>query len=117
MTSTACPGLSDRRRSERKAGNLAGNPQCVLTTGRNVLRDGLDIVVEGTAVRVSDDATLRRVADRYEAKYGSDWHFDVRDGEFVGPGGPALVFAVAPATAFGFRRGEYGQTRYRFPGR
>lgn len=89
----------------------------MLTTGRNALRDGLDIVVEGIAVRVSDDAILQPVADRYEAKYGSDWHFDVRDGVFVGLGGPALVFSVAPATAFGFRRGEYSQTRYRFRGR
>lgn len=102
---------------ERKAGNLAGNPHCVLTTGCNALREGLDVVVEGTAVRVSDDATLRRVAERYEAKYGSDWHFDVRDGAFVGGGGPALVFAVSPTKVFGFRRGVYSQTRYRFVGR
>src|SRR5580658_1079010 len=31
---------------ERKAKNLAQNPRCVLTTGRNDL-DGLDLVVEG----------------------------------------------------------------------
>jgi nitroimidazol reductase NimA-like FMN-containing flavoprotein (pyridoxamine 5'-phosphate oxidase superfamily) len=103
--------------AERKAGNLAGNPHCVLTTGCNALGEGLDVVVEGKAVRVSDEATLRRLADRYEAKYGRDWHFDVRDGAFVRDGGPALVFAVSHTTAIGFRRGVYSQTRWRFPAR
>jgi Pyridoxamine 5'-phosphate oxidase len=102
---------------ERKAGNLGHNPHCVLTTGRNALSEGLDIVVEGRAVRVTDEVMLRRVADHYETKYGSDWHFDVRDEAFLHAGGRALVFAVSPATAFGFRRGDYGQTRWRFPAR
>src|SRR6476620_427141 len=31
--------------SERKAKNLAQNPQCILTTGCNTFEDGLDIVV------------------------------------------------------------------------
>jgi general stress protein 26 len=100
---------------ERKALNLAGNPHCVLTTGSNALDEGLDLVLEGTAVRVTDEARLRRLAEAYEEKYGSDWHFDVRDGAFHGDGGgPALVFAVAPTTAFGFAKAPYGQTRWRF---
>src|SRR5690348_15794697 len=70
---------------ERKAKNLAENAQCILTTGRNSMHeDGLDVVVEGNAVRVTDAAKLQRIADVYEAKYGSDWHFDVRDGGFQG---------------------------------
>jgi general stress protein 26 len=99
---------------ERKAKNLAGNPHCVLTTGCSALDEGLDLVVEGDAVKVSDDARLRRIAEAYESKYGSDWHFDVRDGAFYGEGGEALVFEVAPTTAFGFRKGEFSQTRWRF---
>src|SRR5205809_8017907 len=47
---------------ERKARNLASNPHCALTTGCNAF-DGLDLVVEGDAVRVTDDAELRRIAD------------------------------------------------------
>jgi hypothetical protein len=103
---------------ERKAGNLAGNPHCVLTTGSNKLHEGLDLVVEGNAVRLTDDVRLRRVADAYVTKYGDDWRFDVRDGAFQhsgGPGGRALVFEVAPTTAFGFGKGRYSQTRWRFP--
>jgi general stress protein 26 len=102
---------------ERKAKNLAQNAHCILTTGRNELnQEGLDLVVEGDAVRVTDNALLQRVADRYEAKYGSDWHYDVRDGTFVGSeDNIALVFEVAPTTAFGFGKGAvFSQTRWRF---
>jgi len=65
---------------------------------------------------VTDDAKLQRVADLYEAKYGSDWRFDVRDSSFNGQAGNvALVFKVAPTTAFGFSKGALsGQTRWRF---
>ena len=103
-------------RGERKAKNLAQNPHCILTTGCNALDEGLDLVVEGDAAKVSDDARLRRVADAYESKYGSEWHFDVRDGAFRNDAGDeALVFEVAPSTAFGFGKGElYSQTRWRF---
>jgi hypothetical protein len=50
----------------------------------------------------------------YESKYGADWHFDVRDGEFHAQGHDALVFAVAPAKVLGFGKGQYSQTRWRF---
>ncbi|MGP3999661.1 pyridoxamine 5'-phosphate oxidase family protein [Streptomyces sp. 8N706] len=101
--------------AERKAENIARNPHCTLTTGCNSLDEGLDVVVEGDAERVSDDAELRRIAEAYESKYGSDWHFDVRDGVFHHQAGEALVYEVAPSTAFGFRKGDYSQTRWRFP--
>ncbi|GAB3151055.1 pyridoxamine 5'-phosphate oxidase family protein [Micromonospora sonneratiae] len=101
--------------TERKARNLAANAHCVLTTGSNMLNKGLDLVVEGEAVQVDDDGRLRRIAAAYESKYGSDWHFEVRDGVFHNAaGGTALVYEVAPTTIFGFAKGEYGQTRWRF---
>ena len=65
---------------ERKAKNLADNPQCILTTGCNSADEGLDVIVEGEARHVTDDALLTRLAAAYEAKYGAVWHFDVRDG-------------------------------------
>lgn len=99
---------------ERKAHNLAANPQVVLTTGRNALKGGLDVVVEGTAVRVQDPGRLQELADAWEQKYGSDWHFEVTDGGFGGQGGTALVFRVEPQTAFGFGKDPYSQTRWRF---
>ncbi|WP_069172545.1 pyridoxamine 5'-phosphate oxidase family protein [Streptomyces griseus] len=102
--------------AERKARNLAANPEVVLTTGVNRLDKGLDVVVEGRAVRVADEERLIALAEGWEAKYGSDWHFGVTDGMFSnGAGGRALVFAVAPRTAFGFAKGDpFGQTRWRF---
>src|SRR6266508_6215000 len=58
---------------ERKAKNVAKNSQVSITTGCNDLNNGLDIVVEGRALAVSDDATLRRVVETYVAKYGEGW--------------------------------------------
>jgi nitroimidazol reductase NimA-like FMN-containing flavoprotein (pyridoxamine 5'-phosphate oxidase superfamily) len=102
---------------ERKAKNLARNAHCILTTGCNYLnKEGLDLVIEGEAAQVSDEAILRHVADAYESKYGSDWRFAVNDGAFHGNAGNiALVYEVAPTTAFGFGKGKsYSQTRWRF---
>jgi hypothetical protein len=97
--------------------NLAQNAHCVLTTGCNQLQEGLDIVIEGDAVRVRDDVLLRRVADLYLSKYGEDWRFDVRDGAFFGQGGEALVYEVAPSKILGFAKGaEFSQTRWRVEG-
>jgi general stress protein 26 len=103
--------------SERKAKNLAHNTHCILTTGRNTLNEeGLDLVLEGMAVQVSDEHRLQRIADAYEAKYGRDWHYDVRDGALIGgQGNLALVFEVAPTAIFGFGKGAtFSQTRWRF---
>ena len=102
--------------TEQKVANLATNPRCVLTTGRNLLHGGLDVVVEGGAVRVRDDDRLHALADAWESKYSSEWRFEVRDGVFDGPGGPAHVYAIRPGTVFAFRKGPYSQTRYRLGG-
>jgi hypothetical protein len=101
--------------SERKNKNLARNPRIVLTTGCNSLSEGLDLVVQGDAVPVSDEAKLKRLADAYVSKYGEDWRFTVRDGLFHHSEGAAIVYEVRPETAFGFAKGESGgQTRWRF---
>jgi general stress protein 26 len=103
---------------ERKAKNLAENSHCVVTTGSNTLSGGLDLVVEGDAVNVSDEDRLQLIADAYATKYGADtWHFTVCEGAFHHEGGVvrALVFEVAPTKAFGFGKGEqFSQTRWRF---
>ncbi|MEW2396981.1 pyridoxamine 5'-phosphate oxidase family protein [Streptomyces sp. NPDC046862] len=100
---------------ERKAQNLAENPQVVLTTGTNTWDQGYDLVVEGEAARVTDNDRLRELAAAWEAKYGSFWHFEVRNGHFHHGGGQAVVFSVAPHLVFGFGKGEpFSQTRWRF---
>src|SRR4051794_18453346 len=40
---------------EQKGVNLARHAACVLTTGTNTWKAGLDVVVEGTGRRVTDD--------------------------------------------------------------
>lgn len=99
---------------ERKAKNLVVSPACVLTTGSNALHEGYDLIVEGNAVPLTDEARLRRLAEAYVVKYGPDWRFDVRDGAFHSRGRRAEVFRVAPVTAFGFGKGTYSQTRWTF---
>ena len=99
---------------EQKAVNLAKNTRCTLTTGTNAWKAGLDVVIEGSAQRVTDDTHLQRLADAWESKYEGDWHFDVANGAFQGDGGEALVFKVVPAKILAFAKGEFAQTRYRF---
>jgi nitroimidazol reductase NimA-like FMN-containing flavoprotein (pyridoxamine 5'-phosphate oxidase superfamily) len=101
---------------EQKARNIAANPQVVLTTGTNALHGGLDLSVEGRAERVTDPERLQVLANAWEKKYGSGWHFEVRDGGFEGGHALALVFRIEPATVFGFGKGPYSQTRWCFTG-
>lgn len=99
---------------EQKAKNLAANPGVVVTTGKNEW-SGIDVVLEGRAVRVTDDETLRELAAAWESKYGAEWHFDVVDGAFHHEAGAALVFAAPPIKAYAYDRDDPGgATRYRF---
>jgi len=100
--------------SEQKAKNLEQNAHCLLATGGDSMATGLDLVVEGDAVTVTDRSELQRVADAYEAKYGSEWHFDVNDSGFEHEAGNALVFEISPAKAFGFAKGSFSQTTWTF---
>jgi general stress protein 26 len=110
---------------ERKALNLQQNPHCAVTTGCNRYGEGLDVVIEGEAIRVTDQATLTQMVEAYKSKY--DWNFGVGDGvlHLVGmeidekidlSGQPAVpAFRVTPVKAFGFGRGEtFTQTRWTF---
>ena len=100
---------------EQKARNLEHNARVALTTGNNAWARGLDVVVEGTALRVSERDALQRLADAYETKYGSVWHFDVGDGVFVTEqGGGAAVFRIEPAKVLAFAKEPHAQTTYRF---
>jgi general stress protein 26 len=105
-----CTGLR-----EQKARNLEHNQQVALTTGTNAWARGLDVVVEGTAVRITDRDELVHLAEAYEAKYGSVWHFEVGDAAFVGQGDePAAVFRIAPAKVLAFAKEPHAQTTFRF---
>lgn len=99
--------------TEQKRKNLEQNPHCIMTTGTNGLEEGLDLVVEGEAVRVTDEARLRVLSEVWNAKYGSDWQLTGTQDD------PDHVFEVTPVTAFGFRKGfakdgQGCQTRWRW---
>jgi uncharacterized pyridoxamine 5'-phosphate oxidase family protein len=101
--------------TEQKARNLEANPKVALTTGTSSMSEGLDIVVEGDAVRVTDVPVLSAAAARYHSKYG--WTFAARDGSLHSDdGGEAYLFRVDASKGFSFGKGEenFSQTRYRF---
>ncbi|WP_405577478.1 pyridoxamine 5'-phosphate oxidase family protein [Streptomyces sp. NBC_01190] len=100
---------------EQKARNLTARHQVALTTGSNALKEGLDVVVEGEAVRVREQRRLELLAAAWVGKYGEEWRFEVRDGAFRHQGGGAAsVFEVAPTKVLAFRKGgTYAQTSWR----
>lgn len=102
--------------TEQKARNLTASPHVILTTGCNGWQSGLDVVVEGDAVQISDEALLRRLAGAWTTKWDGSWQFQVRDGSFWhAEGGPALVFQVVPAKVLAFAKGEpFSHTTHRF---
>jgi hypothetical protein len=99
----------------RKSRNLNANPNCVVS----VSLPGLDLVIEGKAVRVTDETTLKRLAGRYAAQ---GWPATVADGAFTAPysapsAGPPPwnLYAITPVTAFGVASAEpHGATRWQF---
>jgi nitroimidazol reductase NimA-like FMN-containing flavoprotein (pyridoxamine 5'-phosphate oxidase superfamily) len=90
-----------------KGRNLARDPRCAIT----VASEGIDLVVEGHAKKVRDEAKLRLVADAYASKY--EWLVTVRSGAFHDADGaptagppPYEVFEVIPSVVFGFGTDE-----------
>ncbi|HEY8760844.1 MAG TPA: pyridoxamine 5'-phosphate oxidase family protein [Candidatus Dormibacteraeota bacterium] len=99
----------------RKSRNLAENPSCTIS----VSLDDLDLTVEGIAQRVTDMATLERLANLYAAQ---GWPARASEGaiiaDFSAPSaGPAPwdLYAVTPKAAVGVATAEpHGATRWRF---
>jgi general stress protein 26 len=99
--------------AEQKAVNLATNPHVVLTTGANTWDHGLDVMVEGQARRVTDRATLERLAAAWRTKWDGSWRFEVaEDGFHHGAGDLVLVFAVEPTKVLAFGKGPFTHTRH-----
>jgi nitroimidazol reductase NimA-like FMN-containing flavoprotein (pyridoxamine 5'-phosphate oxidase superfamily) len=103
--------------NEQKFRNMQAHPHVVLTTGCNHWDQGIDVVVEGEAVQVTDDATLEPVAAAFLKRWDGRWQFTAREGQFrdtEGRGG-ACVFAVKPTKVFAHAKGDpFGATRHRF---
>lgn len=101
---------------EQKAVNLGTNQNVVLTTGCNNWQHGVDVVVEGEAVQVTDESVLKRLAEAWAEKWDGRWHYEVHERRFRRDGGSnaIVVFSVKPAKVFAFAKGTFGQTRFRF---
>jgi Pyridoxamine 5'-phosphate oxidase len=99
----------------RKSKNLAARADCAISVN---LPD-LDLVVEGTAERVTDADTLQRLAGLYDAQ---GWPATVEGDAFTAPysapsAGPPPwnLYEFRPTTAFGVAGAEpHGATRWRF---
>ena len=99
----------------RKSRNLAKNQRCAI----GVSMPNVDLVVEGTAARVSDLPTLTRLAKRY-ADQG--WPAEARDGAITAPysapsagPGPWDLYELTPVTAIAVATAEpHGATRWRW---
>jgi hypothetical protein len=86
-----------------------------LTTGCSTWDEGLDVVVEGDAVLVTDDARLAGLARAWSAKWDGRWQYQAHDGRFHHPGGgAALVYSVVPTKVLAFGKGRFTHTSYRF---
>ena len=99
----------------RKSRNLARETRCAIS----VSLGDLDLVVEGTASKVTDETTLQDLAERYAAQ---GWPARAENGaltaEYSAPSaGPAPwdLYEMRPSEAYGVATAEpYGATRWRF---
>jgi general stress protein 26 len=103
---------------EQKAQNLVASAAVAVTTGVNTWNDGLDVVVEGNAERVTGRDTLTRLADAIREKYHGVWDFTPQDDGFGHTDGSgdshiAYVYRVPPDKVLAFAKSPHGQTRFR----
>src|SRR5258708_36628744 len=81
----------------RKVRNLTADPRCVVST-----EDASDpVVIEGTARIVTDAASIRRVLDMMNEKYGTGI-----EESFLDPAVNATI-SVRPQTVIGMRHGDF----------
>jgi pyridoxine/pyridoxamine 5'-phosphate oxidase len=100
----------------RKARNLAQNPSATMA----VHLDGIDVVFEGVVERVTDHATLERVAkEGRDGGWPAEVEGDALTAPFSAPSAgppPWNVYRLTIQTVFGVATDEpHGASRWRFP--
>ena len=103
--------------TEVKYANLQANPKVPVLAGDTAWERGLDVVIEGTAVPVTDEALLRRLAELYRGRWDGRWRLDIQHGAVAPrtPGTQLVVFEVTPNAARGHGKGDpFSHTAYRF---
>jgi hypothetical protein len=103
------------RPKSRKIQNLVANPACTLSARL----DGIDLVLEGEATRVTDRSTLQEVAGQYrQCGWPIEVNGDVLTAPFSAPitsPPPWHLYRFRLRTAFGIATVEpYGSTRWQF---
>jgi hypothetical protein len=111
--------------STQKGRNLAADDRCVIGTA-NLTMPSMDLIVEGRARPVTDQATVARLAREFG---GEGWALEARGSEVYGPHGPTAgpppyaIYRVEPTKVFGLP-GMFGMfeddrhlkpTRWTFP--
>jgi hypothetical protein len=99
----------------RKSRDMAANPACTIS----VRLEGIDLVLEGEAHRITDAPTLERAAKLYRE---SGWPAEVQGDAFTAPYSapsagtpPWYVYRFTVDSAFGVATAEpHGATRWRF---
>ena len=102
---------------EQKYLNLQTDPHVVLTTGAATWDRGLDVVVEGPAVQITDKATLERLAPLWKDKWDGRWQLNAREGGFFTDDREegSAVYSVRPTKVYAHSKGEpFGATTHRF---
>jgi hypothetical protein len=99
----------------RKARNLAANPACTISARL----EGIDVVLEGEAARVTDTPTLEAVAALYrDVGWPAEVDGDALTAPYSAPSAgppPWHVYRFTAHTAFGVATAEpFGATRWRF---
>ncbi len=99
----------------RKSRNLAENSNCAISVNLPTI----DVVIEGTASRVTDRETLQRIAERYAAQgWPASASDDAITAAYSAPSAgppPWNLYVMTPVVAFGVATAEpYGATRWRF---
>ena len=97
----------------RKSRNIAADPRCVVS----VATDPFDLVIEGSASRLTDAAELQSVAAAFaEEGWPAQVEGDALTAEYSVPSAgppPWHAYRVTPATVFAFGTAEpYGATKF-----
>lgn len=97
----------------RKGRNLAADGRCVVATGSMTL-PSMDIIVEGHATPIEDDAAVSRIAEMLR---GNNWPLEARGDKVYGPNAPTAgpppysIYRMVPSKAFGLP-GMFGMEQY-----
>lgn len=102
--------------AEQKVKNLDANRKASLQIGSNEFMSGMNVIARGEFEKVTDTASLEKLAEGLHGKYPEFFHFTVTDGALLNAhGNRALVFRMKPSVVHVFTRGENTvQARYRF---